>query len=168
VGIYGHRLEGLPVFNHGPLAAWLLAAINALHDRGIAGYPFLIRAPACLADFVTAVLLFELVRRVRPLREALLAAALVAFSPVLLVVSGFHGNTDPVVVMFVLAAAYLLLVRRSPLAASIAFGLAVSVKLVPLVLVPALLLAAMRLRRAAVLRFLAGGAVVFAVLWVPV
>ena len=169
VGIYGQDLPELPVvYNHAPLAGWLLAAINWVLDHDVLSFPFLIRVPACLADFVTALLVFELVRVARPARQAAIAAVLVVCSPVLFVVSGFHGNTDPVFVMFSLLSVYLLVVRRWALAAGVAFGIAVSIKLVPVVLLPVLLVVLGRLgwRRLAV--FAGGGAVVFLLLWVPV
>jgi hypothetical protein len=169
IDIYGHALPRLPVaYNHGPLAGWLLAAINWVLDHDVLSFPFLIRVPACLADFVTVLLVFELVRLARPPRQAAVAAVLVACSPVLFVVSGFHGNTDPVFVMFSLLSVYLLVVRRWAFAAGVAFGIALSVKLVPVVLVPVLLVVLVRLGGRRVAAFAGGGAAVFLVLWVPV
>ena len=127
------------LYNHGPLVGWLLLAINWLLDHHVTSFPFLIRLPACLADFVTALLVFELVRLARSAKDAAVAASLVVWSPVLFVISGFHGNTDPVFVMFALLSVYLLVVRRWALAAGVAFGIAVSIKLVPVVLAPLLL-----------------------------
>ena len=167
VGIYGHHF-GVARYNHGPLAGWMLVAINWLVDNGVAGFPFLIRAPACLADFGTALLVFELVRFARSAREAAIAAVLVVWSPVLFVVSGFHGNTDPVFVMFTLLSVYLLVVRGWALAAGIAFATAVSIKLVPVVVGPVLLIVALRLGWRRLATFLGGGALVFGLLWVPV
>jgi 4-amino-4-deoxy-L-arabinose transferase-like glycosyltransferase len=167
VGIYGHEF-GVPVYNHGPLAGWMLVAINWLFDHGVASFPFLIRAPACLADFVTALLVFELVRHGRPAREAAIAAVLVVWSPVLFVVSGFHGNTDPLFVMFTLLSVYLLVVRGWALAAGVAFATAVSIKLVPVVLGPVLLVVLLRLGWRRLAAFLGGGALVFGLLWLPV
>jgi 4-amino-4-deoxy-L-arabinose transferase-like glycosyltransferase len=167
IGIYGHHFEP-SMYNHGPLAGWLLLAINWLLDHDVTSFPFLIRLPACLADFVTALLVFELVRLVRSARDAAVAAVLVAWSPVLFVISGFHGNTDPVFVMFGLLSVYLLVVRGWALAAGIAFGIAVSIKLVPVVLAPLLFVVLVRLgwRRAG--SFVGGGAIVFLLLWLPV
>lgn len=167
VGIYGHHLRA-PVYNHGPLAGWMLVAINWLLDHGVTSFTFLIRVPACLADFVTALLVFELVRLVRPARGAAIAAVLVVCSPVLFVVSGFHGNTDPVFVMFALLSVYLLVVRGQALAAGVAFGIAVSIKLVPVVLVPVLLVVLVRLGWRRLAAFVSGGAIVFLLLWLPV
>jgi uncharacterized membrane protein len=169
VGIYGHDLPRLPVvYNHGPLAGWLLVAINWVLDHHILSFPFLIRVPACLADFATALLVFELVRLTRRARPAAIAAILVACSPVLFVVSGFHGNTDPVFVMFSLLSVYLLVVRGWGLAAGVAFGIAMSIKLVPVVLVPVLLIVLVRAGWRRLAAFASGGAIVFLVLWVPV
>jgi 4-amino-4-deoxy-L-arabinose transferase-like glycosyltransferase len=166
VGIYGHHFEAL--YNHGPLAGWMLVAINWLVDHGVASFPFLIRVPACLADLVTALLVFELVRLVRSAREAAIAAVLVVWSPVLFVISGFHGNTDPVFVMFMLLSVYLLVVRGWALAAGVAFATAVSIKLVPVVLGPVLLVVLLRLGWRRLAAFASGGAAVFLLLWLPV
>ncbi len=169
VGIYGHDLVRLPVvYNHGPLAGWLLVAINWILDHHVLSFPFLIRVPACLADFVTTLLVFELVRLARPSRQAAIAAVLFVCSPVLFVVSGFHGNTDPVFVMFSLLSVYLLVVRGWALAAGAAFGIALSIKLVPVVLLPVLLVVLVRLGWRRVAGFAGGGAIVFLLLWVPV
>ena len=167
VGIYGHHFQ-VSLYNHGPLAGWLLLAINWVLDHHFTSFPFLIRVPACLADFVTALLIFELVRVGRSAREAAMAAILVVWSPVLFVISGFHGNTDPVFVMFALLSVYLLVVRGWALAAGVALGIAVSIKLVPIVLAPVLLVVLIRLGWRRVVTFVGGGAIVFLVLWVPV
>jgi hypothetical protein len=169
IEVYGRDFgDRIPVYNHPPLAGWMLVGTNWLLDHGVAGFPFLIRLPACVADFVTALLVFELVRLARPAREAAIAAVLVVCSPVLFAVSGFHGNTDPVFVMFALLSVYLLVVRRWALAAGVAFGLAMSIKLVPIVLVPVLAVVLVRLGWRRVAAFAGGGAIVFGVLWLPV
>jgi Gpi18-like mannosyltransferase len=167
VGIYGHHFE-VSLYNHGPLAGWFLLAINWLLDHHVTSFPFLIRLPACLADFVTALLVFELVRLVRSPRDAAVAAVLVVWSPVLFVISGFHGNTDPVFVMFALLSVYLLVVRGWALAAGVAFGIAVSIKLVPVVLAPLLVVVLVRLGWRRFGAFVGGGAIVFLLLWLPV
>lgn len=166
IGIYGHAFEAQ--FNHPPLSGWMLVVVNWLVDHGVAGFPFLIRVPSSLADLVTAMLIFELVRLRRPDREAAIAAALVVWSPVLLVISGFHGNTDPLFVMLVLLTVYLLVVRQWTAAAGITFAVALSVKLVPIVLVPALAIVLFRLGWRRFIAFVGGGMAVFVLLWIPV
>jgi hypothetical protein len=171
IGMYGHHLvEGThvyPVYNHPPLVGWMLVAINRVSDAG-PSFAFLIRVPASIADIVTTWLVFELVRIRRSLNEATIAAVLVAFSPVLIIVSGFHGNTDPVFIMFAFLSFYLLITDRSALWAGLAFGAAISVKIVPIVALPVLLLVAARSGKRRLLLFVAGSAAVIVVLWGPV
>ena len=56
---------------------------------------------------------------------------MVACSPALIIVSGYHGNTDPVFIMFTFVSFYLLFRTRSAFLAGLAFALAMSVKIVP-------------------------------------
>lgn len=166
IGVYGH--EFTEQYNHPPLVGWGLLAAGWLADHHVAGFPTLIRLPSIMADPVTALLVFELVRRQRGAGTAAVAGGLVAVSPVLAAVSGFHGNTDPVFVMFTVLSVYLLAVRRRALPAGAAIALAISVKLVPVVLVPVLLTAVARAGRRQLATFAAGGTAVFLVLWLPV
>jgi hypothetical protein len=166
IEIYGEWLAQAP-YNHPPLTGWMLASINWLTDHGMS-FAFLIRTPATLADLVTAVLVFELIRARRPLREATVAGLVVSLSPILVIISGFHGNTDPVFVMFAMLSLYLLVTGRSGILAGLCAAVAVSVKLVPVVVLPLLVLVAWRAGRRRLPGFLAGGAAVIALLWLPV
>lgn len=165
--IYEHPMPRLPVYNHPPLASWMLLGFDGLDRLGI---PFgvLIRTPACLADLVSAVLVFEILRRRRSTGTAMACALGCALSPVLFATSGHHGNTDSVAVMFAVLAAHLLADRRAPLAAGISAAVAVSIKLIPVVAIPALLVAALRAGRPVLVRFTAGLAAVMVALWGPV
>jgi hypothetical protein len=171
IDIYGHRfLVGthlFPVYNHPPLMGWMLVLFNKLDDLGIP-FRFMIRVPATLADIVTTLLVFELVRSRRSLLEATVAGVMVAASPALIIVSGFHGNTDPVFIMLTFVSFYLLFNHRSAVLAGLAFALAMSVKIVPIVALPMLLLLVARSGRKRLYQFLVGGGVVFAILWIPV
>lgn len=166
IRLYGERM-GYAQYNHPPLTGWMLAATNWLTDRGIP-FELLIRLPATLADVGTALLIFELVRRDRPLWQATTAGIAVAASPILFIVSGFHGNTDPVFVMFSLLSLYLLVTGRPAALAGICAAVAISIKIVPIVVLPLLLLVAWRRGRSRLVAFLAGGAAFMAVTWIPV
>jgi Glycosyltransferase family 87 len=156
------------VYNHPPLIGWWLAGVDQLSSHvSWLTLRFLVRVPAVLAGVACTLLVFEVLRTRRPPREATVAAALVACSPVLFTISGFHGNTDPVFVLLALASAWLLTDRRMPAAAGVAIGLALSIKLVPVAALAVLLVAAWRGRYGRV-RFAAGAGAVFAILWVPV
>jgi hypothetical protein len=161
--VYGTHFS-LP-YNHPPLIGWMLVALNWLAHRGVA-FRFLIRAPSCIADLFAIVLVFEILRTRRGLTQATVAGAVVALSPVLLVISGFHGNTDPILVLFIVLSAYLLADRGMPALAGAAAALAIGVKLVPIVALPALACAALADRRRFV-RLAVGFLVVFVPLWMP-
>ena len=174
INIYGVRIPVpshpgafIAPYNHPPLVGWMLVLFNRLTDLGVP-FRFLIRVPATLADIATSVLVFELVRGRRPLREATVAGLMVASSPALVIISGYHGNTDPIFVMFALLSLYLLVNERSGVLAGLAFAAAISIKIVPIVALPVLLLVAARSSRRRLLAFLAGSGALLAVLWGPV
>jgi 4-amino-4-deoxy-L-arabinose transferase-like glycosyltransferase len=172
INIYAVHFSSL--YNHPPLIGWMLLVMNHLVEPGIS-FPFLIRLPASVADVVTSLLIFEMLRARRSLREATAAALLVACSPVLFIISGFHGNTDPVFVMFTLLSAYLLIDRPWPALpwvssalAGAAFAVALSVKIVPIVVLPTLLLIAARQGSRKLASFVVGSGVILLPLWGPV
>ena len=130
-------------------------------------FRFLIRLPACLADVGSAFLVFELLRRRGSLRRAFSAGLLIAANPVLFVVSGFHGNTDPVLVFFVLLSVWLLVERGLPAWAGLAMAAAFGVKLVAAIVVLVVLAAAFRRGRQTGVEFaVVCGAAVLAS-WLP-
>ncbi|MFF8290246.1 hypothetical protein ACF068_13595 [Streptomyces sp. NPDC016309] len=169
VRIYAEPLPWLPVYNHPPLASWMLLGLEWLAQHGVPWRP-LIRFPACLADFITVLLVFAIVRRrAARLRTAVLCALGAALCPVLVATSGYHGNTDSVAVMFAFAAVHLLVDRSRPVAAGLAATLCVSVKLIPVVAVPLLFAAAWRTGgRPVLLRFTAAAGALFLAVWGPV
>jgi uncharacterized membrane protein len=145
----------------------MLEVLNGLVDRG-ASFTFLIRVPASVADVASAWLLFELLRLRCTASEAALAAITLAASPLLIIVSGFHGNTDPVFVAFSLLAVYVLGAHDRTFWGGLTLATALSIKLVPVVLLPMMIVLCVRRGGRRLLRFCAGGLVVFLVLWVPV
>ena len=165
VGIYGITFER-SFYNHPPVIGYFLQLVDLARHHGVS-IGFSIRSVASLADVGSALLMFELLRRRRSLREAGWAAALVAVSPVLVIISGFHGNTDPIFVFFTLLALYLLADRDKPLAGGLAMGIAIGIKIVPVVAVPALLVLAYTRGRRSLLRFGAGFAAAVAISWLP-
>lgn len=98
----------MPTFdlNHGPLTAFALPLIRWLADMGIDAR-FIVRVPAVVADAATTFMVFHVLRHRLGDRPAVAATALIALNPVLILISGFHGNTDPVFVAFLLGAVVL-------------------------------------------------------------
>ncbi len=147
-------------FNHPPPVigfVWLLARLE-----GALPSPLVLKLPAIVADLGTALLVFSALRA-RSERAALGAAAAVLLSPALVLVSGFHGNTDSVLVFFSLAAVLAAERGRGPLAGALV-ALAVGTKLAGvLVLAPVLVTLESRERRRALGAIVAASAL----LWAP-
>ena len=125
-------------FNHPPLIAYYLRGIYALteqrwcQDLGI-HFPFLLRLPGIIADFLVVLVLLRLTKT--DLRIPTWALALFALSPVSLMVSGFHGNTDPVMVMFLVLAS-LFCLRGKSVWCGLFLALSCQIKIIPLLLLP--------------------------------
>ncbi len=55
-------------------------------------------------------------------------------------VSGFHANTDPIMLFFIVASAFVMESRRNLVGCGLLLGVAMEVKIIPVDLVPAILL----------------------------
>jgi len=126
-------------FNHPPLTAYYLRGILALTEQPwsqAAGihFPFLLRFPGIVADFLVVLILLKMAKT--DVFIPIWALALFAISPVSLMVSGFHGNTDSVMVLPLTCAAWMCL-RGRPILAGLFFALGCQIKIVPLLLLPA-------------------------------
>lgn len=129
-------------FNHPPLTAYFLRGIFLLteqkwaQDLGI-HFPFLLRLPGIVADFLVVLVLLQF-RKVE-ICIPTWTLALFALSPASLMVSGFHGNTDPVMVLLLVCAVWMCL-RNQAAFAGLFFALSCQIKIVPLLLLPAFVL----------------------------
>ena len=128
-----------PPFIHPPFVVHALQAWGALSD--ISGLPlrFWLRFTCAVADVGSLVLLLRIFSTRRSDPQLQIALALFAVSPIAILVSGFHANTDPILIFFVLLVIYLVENRRPAWLAGAALGMAMSVKIVPVLLVPAVL-----------------------------
>jgi hypothetical protein len=135
---------GLPrhpeVFAHPPLIIHLLQFLSWAQALTGLSFPFLFRLLSILADIGSAVLLRRLLSASSGVEQSFLPACLFAGAPLLIFLSGFHGNTDPIMVFFLLLCVWLLSERRIPWVAGVAFGIGCNVKVWPLILVPAIVL----------------------------
>jgi hypothetical protein len=152
-------------FNHPPLTAYYLRGIFALTEQrwcqelGL-HFPFLLRLPGIVADFLVVLVLLRISKI--DVRIPTWALALFAFSPVSLMVSGFHGNTDPVMVLLLVCAVWMCL-RNRPALAGLFFALSCQIKIVPLLFLPALVLFWWSQNRSR--GFLISGAITTCFLW---
>ena len=129
-------------FNHPSLVAhfleliYKLAKLPSFEKNGIT-FPFLLRLPGIVADFVVVCALLASKKR-EPIGIPTWALCLLAVSPVSLMVSGFHGNTDSIMVMFLVLAACQC-VRNQPISCGIFLALSCQIKIVPLLCLPVFL-----------------------------
>lgn len=159
--------SGRPIFNHPPLVAYYLQFIRYLSQQDFfrsygVSFPFLLRLPGIFADFVVVLILIRLSRRDIRFRVSIWALALFAISPVSLMVSGFHGNTDPILVMFLVLAAYMALRERS-VWCGLFLAFSCQVKVIPLLLLPIFFF--FWLARGVALRFTISFVLLCAVMW---
>jgi hypothetical protein len=120
-----------------PFVIHLLRACGYLATDVAFHFPFWLRAPSILADAGILFLLWKMVRPASP--RAWLALIVAALSPVTFMISGFHGSTDSVVVFFLMLSVWLLRKPDRALAAGLAFGMSLNIKIWPAMLAPALL-----------------------------
>jgi hypothetical protein len=141
----GRVVGGMPM-NHPPAVLAMLRLWGEL--REVTGLPFgfWLRMTCALADLLTLWMLYRLFGIES---DQWIGILLVAVAPAAIMISGFHGNTDPIMIAFVVLAVYLLEKRDAPWLSGAAFGLACSVKVWPLVLAPAFLLSEAPFRRRA-------------------
>jgi len=122
-------------FNHTPMLAMVLVGLYWLSKTFAWSYPLLLRLPGIAADVVTALVVWRAVTVDMPGRISYAWACLFALSPVSFMVSGYHGNFDSILAMFVLLATYCAFKERIDLCAFF-FTFAVNVKIAALLLSP--------------------------------
>jgi hypothetical protein len=125
-------------FNQPPFTLRLLYVGGWISDRTRLPFRFWLRASCAVADLASSLLILVNLRDAK-LRVSSLALLLVAASPISLLISGFHGNTDPIMMAILLIAIYFAN-KGCALRAGCALGLAAGIKIVPLFFVPALAL----------------------------
>lgn len=154
-----------PPFIHPPFMIHALAGWGILSD--LTGLPlrFWLRFSSAVADVATLALLLRMLGGGSDL-QARIALALFAASPISILVSGFHGNTDAILMFFVLLSISLIETRRPAWLAGVALGMGVNIKILPVLLGPAALLALPGTRRR--IEFCAGAVAVVLVGSLPV
>lgn len=122
------------LFNHPPFTIYLLQAIHWAAE--LSGVPFetVFRILMSLAGFAS----FFVVRALMP--DNVIGLSLYAVSPVMILVAGFHGNTDPLMMLLILTAVWCVEKKSSAIWCGAALGMAMNIKVVPTILLPSLLL----------------------------
>jgi hypothetical protein len=136
--LYQHSIY----FNHPPLTAYYLRLIFFLdHQAGFREngltFPLLLRLPGIVADFVTLLVLFRASKSEGTIHLSTWVLALFALSPVSVMITGFHGNTDSVMVMFLVLASWMCCNDR-PLLCGLFFALSCQIKVISVLFFPIL------------------------------
>ena len=115
-------------FNHPPFVIHFLRLVGAISTALSLDFAIVFRALTSCFDLGSAILVYKLLKRFdlfTPVRFLLYLLA-----PATIIISGYHGQTDTLMIFFVLLAAFFI---EKPLLAGIAFGMALSIKIVPFI-----------------------------------
>jgi tetratricopeptide (TPR) repeat protein len=154
-----------PAFNHPPSMIHVLALLSWLANATGIFFPFWLRLPAILADVGSLWVLWRMFKPRLDEPAVRWGLLLFALSPALILVSGFHGNTDSVVMFFLLLSVWLGGRGDNGWQSGAAFGAAMCVKILPVIVLPVLFFARPTWRRRAI--FLASAAGVMLAAWSP-
>lgn len=127
------------IFNHPPLMGYWARAALALSKGTSIGFPIVFKIPFVLADIGSGLVLW----RVWTLRsgptQGNLALAAYTFGLTSILISAYHGNTDGLCAFLCLLAVYFA-ERGRHFSMGLALGAALNVKVIPMLLLPALVL----------------------------
>jgi hypothetical protein len=136
------RLYGLgatytydPLFNHPPLMGMLAHATWLGSLRFGVPFAMAFKVYGLLADLGSALLLVHIWRRRGQRGRAALAFAGYGWALSTILISGYHGNTDPVYWLLVLCSVHFLQDRAAPFRAGLLMGAALEIKLIPMLVV---------------------------------
>jgi hypothetical protein len=119
------------IMSHPPSMIYVLLFWDQLEN--LTGLPlqFWVRFACALADAGTVLFVWRLSLRRPGFTIDAKALILLAACPVSLVISGFHGNTDPIMVFFLVASVYFVEAGKASIA-GLFFALALCIKVVPI------------------------------------
>jgi tetratricopeptide (TPR) repeat protein len=146
--------KNLAWYNHPPMMLHYLRLLGLLENLLHLDFHFLFRSVLILADLGSLFLTYKILKLQN--KTPILALILLALAPVSIMVSGFHGNTDPLFIFFVLLSVYILELDENALPkilpikivqimqnnrvylAAMAIAIATNIKIVPVILFPCL------------------------------
>jgi hypothetical protein len=126
------------IFNHPPFMIFVLSKLKSISNTTGMPVRSSLRLMDTVADAFTVLLtaaILESMLGAIPLAPMIL----VAIAPAWMFISGFHANSDPLMLLFLVLTVYLIEVRHSNTWGALSFAVATGIKIVPLFLLPALL-----------------------------
>jgi alpha-1,6-mannosyltransferase len=150
---------------YGPVWAYLMSATTAVAGDSTASALLLVKALAIVSHLGVAAIIYALARHLRPER-ATWALVAYAWNPLVIVHFALDGHNDAFMLLTVMAALYVAVLKRSPLALPLLVigGL---VKYVPFVLVPVFLLFLWEQKPRALIAAAAGSGLIVVVAFLP-
>lgn len=130
--------ESDPYLNNPPLISLIMAELLKLSRMFEVPFPILLRSVGIAGEALSIALVAHVGYLTGGIRQSVLLGAIVALNPLSVLVTGYHGHTDGLVGGFVCLGFYLSTIFQQYALAGFALGLAMNVKLIPLVLWPAL------------------------------
>jgi 4-amino-4-deoxy-L-arabinose transferase-like glycosyltransferase len=139
LGVGAYRVRGAfdNPFNSPPPMIHVIRFWGWLADTSGLPFRFWLRLPSVLADVGSFFLVARWLAKLWPDRNHFGVLLCLALCPTAIIISGYHGNTDSVMIFLVLLCLYTM---EQPWIAGTVFGLALCVKMVPLIFVPVILL----------------------------
>ena len=115
-------------FNHPPFIIHFLRLIDFVSSHTGLAFETVFRSVTSLIDVASIRVIYRILQREELFNTP--AFLLYILAPATIVISGYHGNTDTLMIFFVLLAAFLI---SKPWVAGIAFGMALNIKIVPII-----------------------------------
>jgi hypothetical protein len=125
-------------FNHPPLTGYWAALAYQISAAEPLAFSFWIKLPGLLVELLSAALIYLIWSKRSP-ALASIAFAAYGWSLPLILISGYHGNTDCAYAGLTLLAAFLMQEKQKPFWAGMALGASLNIKLLPLIIIPPLL-----------------------------
>ena len=115
------------IYNHTPLVTSVLRNLYIFANEYNFNFAFLLRFPSIVADFLIFLMVFKTI----PFKYQ----CLFALNPALIMISGYHGNIDSVMILGIVASLFF----KNPLLSGLCFGFAIDIKILPILLLPCLM-----------------------------
>jgi hypothetical protein len=163
IGVSAYRV--VIDLNLAPSVFHVLTAISWAAGVTTLPFSFWLRLPGIVADAGSVWLVCKILRARLAEPAVALAVVFFALSPVAILVSGFHGNTDTVMMFFVLLSIFCAQRHRTAWASGATLGLAMNLKVVPIILIPVFVLYLGSLRRR--IQFLTAAGAILILGWSP-
>ncbi len=127
--------QNIELYNHPPLMSWILKLLFIIHNQSDFSFQFLFRLMPILSDFGSVIIIWKLMEHY-DIQNRVWIGIFCAVNPINILVSGFHGNTDPIFIFLILTTVYYYETGKIKLSGTL-FGLSLCVKIVPILLIPA-------------------------------